>query len=117
MSNTNTVADLDVRIQGPSNRPFSIFVNSLVIMFSLMALNCNLTESSPAAVLALGEVITRTNDDFERALTHAEGGQVQRVSWPKQSNAAMHSGLHGRITHEQLLLNSTAFHCLDYSLN
>ena len=37
MSNTNTVADLDVRIQGPPNRPF------LLLMLIMLVLNYNLT--------------------------------------------------------------------------
>jgi hypothetical protein len=40
MSNKNTVAGLDVRIQGPID---VFFMNSMVIISILMALNCNLT--------------------------------------------------------------------------
>jgi len=43
MSNTNTVADLDVWIQGPSNRPFWLLSELDGYIVYLMALNSNLT--------------------------------------------------------------------------
>jgi hypothetical protein len=35
MSNTNTVADLDVKIQGLSNGPFQVCVNAMVMLIMM----------------------------------------------------------------------------------